>query len=301
MYVRTVSGHNGGQDYRFTSNPLTWPYHLPSISNLLTRRCSFAFSPAVQMVFSVATLLVVGKYLEPFWGTREFVKFVLLVNVWAALGCVIWTVLSYLLRISSSYAIFPDVAYGGFGGVISGFAVAGKQLVPEFETPVFGFIPARMRHMPLLLLLSNFMWHLLGIPASSYSFVVTGTLTAWIYLRYFQQRPGLPTAADGSSAAVVRGDRSDATSFLGFFPETIQPTLSKIFCLSRAPAAAPPVTRSDFIKNGPAAPHSADPAIPVNLEAERRRLAALQQVDARIAKMKAKSTASLPGTPIAAK
>lgn len=251
------------------------------------------------MVFSVGTLLVAGKYLESFWGTREFVKFVLLVNVASALGCVIWTVGSFVLRFSELPVILPDIPYGGFGGVISAFAVAGKQLVPEYETPIFGFIPARMRHMPLVLLFSNFAWHLLGFPASSYSFVVTGTFTAWIYLRYFQLRPGLPTAADGTTS-MVRGDRSDATSFIGFLPETIQPTLSKIFNCGRGPSSVPPVTRSDFTNNTPPAAKKSATAVPVDLEAERRRLSALQQVDARIAKMKAKSTASMSSTPIAA-
>lgn len=261
------------------------------------------------MVISVITLLLAGKYLEPFWGTREFVKFVFIVNVWSALGCVVFTLLNYATTRHPSADIFPEIPYGGFGGVISGLAVVGKQLIPEYEMPIFGIIPARMRHMPMVLIGSNIAWHLVGLPASSYSFVISGTFTAWIYLRYLQQRPGLlPTNSDGSTAT-VRGDRSDATSFIGFFPEIIQPTLSKIFCCARASSMpAPPVSRSDFVKthaSAAAAALSNDTGIlsssnagissssrPVDLEAERRRLNALQQVDERIAKMKAKSSAS---------
>lgn len=258
------------------------------------------FVSLLQMVLSVATLLVAGKYLEPFWGTREFLKFVVLVNVWAAVGCVVWTLIGYDYISHDAALILPDVPYGGFGGVISGLAVVGKQLVPEYETPIFGFIPARMRHMPLMLLCSNFLWHLLGFPASSYSFVVTGTFTAWIYLRYFQQRPGLSTSADGSTT-IVKGDRSDATSLIGFLPEFIQPYLLKMFCCGNSSVPAPPVSRADFIKPSSTASNASSHAVPVDLEAERRRLQALQQVDARIAKMKAKSSASLPNTPVSNK
>jgi hypothetical protein len=250
------------------------------------------------MVLSLITLLVVGQYLEPFWGTKEFAKFVIMVNAWASLGCCFWNVFSYLTSGDETGValLFPTVPYGGFGGVISAFAVAGRQLIPEFESPIiFGLIPARVKHMPLLLLISNGIWHLLGFPVSSYSFTFAGTLTAWIYLRYFQIRfntaQSLPSP-NNTADNVIRGDRSEATSFIGFFPEILHPILNKIcFC---CPVVVTPVSNA-FLPHGrqessnTSTFKSSNPTS-IDLEAEKRRLQALQQVDARIAKMKASRT-----------
>lgn len=247
----------------------------------------------IDMVLSVITLLVVGRYLEPFWGTREFVKFVVLINASAGLGCVVWSVFGFLSSDSTTgiALLFPTVPYGGFGGVISAFAVAGRQLIPEYESPIlFGLIPARVKHLPLLLLFTNAIWHFLGFPASSYSFTFVGTLTAWIYLRYYQARfdanTSLPSP-DGISPKPTYGDRSDATSFIGFFPDSLHPVMNKLcFC---CPLSTPLVSHHSSTfqhENKPVTITSGN----VDLEAERRRLHALQQVDARIAKMKAHRT-----------
>lgn len=218
-----------------------------------------------------------------------------LINASAGLGCVVWSVFGFLTSDSTTgiSLLFPKVPYGGFGGVISAFAVAGRQLIPEYESPIiFGLIPARVKHMPLLLLCTNAIWHFLGFPASSYSFTFVGTLTAWIYLRYYQARFDANTSLpshDGTSPKPTYGDRSEATSFIGFFPDTLHPFLNKLFfcCPLSAPLASH--TSSSFQQEAKSVPSTINTSN-VDLEAERRRLHALQQVDARIAKMKAHRT-----------
>lgn len=262
------------------------------------------------MVLSIATLLVVGKYLEPFWGMKEFVKFVVMVNAWSGLGCVVWNVGAYVTSSTEAATalLFPIVPYGGFGGVVSAFAVVGRQLIPEYEMPILGVIPFRMKHVPFLLLITNGVWHMLGFPVSSYSFTFVGTLTAWIYLRYFQVRSDAhlpvtqgqsPSSADANQA-IVKGDRSDATSFIGFFPDVFHPVLNKVFfCCALSPLSLSTSSSARSFaglvtsSNAQATP-SAPPALPADLEADRRRLSALQQVDARIAKMKAAKVQSTP-------
>ena len=267
------------------------------------------------MVISTMTLLVVGRYLEPFWGMREFIKFVVMVNAWSGLGCVIWNVGAYLTTPTEAATalLFPLVPYGGFGGVISAFSVVGRQLVPEYEMPMMGVIPFRMKHVPLLLLITNGVWHLLGFPVSSYSFTFVGTLTAWVYLRYFQilsssvdgqQLPLNASSANGTTSAnpsvIVKGDRSDATSFIGFFPEMLHPMLNKVFfCCPLSMTSSSSFSRSLNILSSASSTTassvmSTPPALPADLEAERRRLSALQQVDARIAKMKAAKAQASP-------
>ena len=262
------------------------------------------------MVLSLATLFVVGKYLEPFWGMREFVKFVVMVNAWSGLGCVIWNVGAFVTSSTegATALLFPLVPYGGFGGVVSAFAVVGRQLIPEHEMPILGVIPFRMKHVPFLLLITNGIWHLLGFPVSSYSFTFVGTFTAWIYLRYFQVRTDahLPVtqgqaSTDGtpSGHSIVKGDRSDATSFIGFFPDVFHPALNKVFfCCPLSPISlsnpSPVRSSTNFAATSTVSINNTPPTLPADLEAERRRLSALQQVDARIAKIKASKALASP-------
>jgi hypothetical protein len=267
----------------------------------------------------VATLLLVGRYLEPFWGTREFVKFVLLVSGFGGLGCEAWNVSRFVLGSGSSDAtqlMWPLVPYGGFGGVVSAFAVVGKQLIPDYEMTIFAFVPVRVKSLPLILLASNALWHLLGFPVSSYSFIFTGTITSWIYLRYYQRRTLLPESAsvedqtsppsngisanqNSNASNTVIGDRRDSMAFISFFPESTHAILNKV-CFCCAISVSPPDILPLHLPLSPGfntshhrlEPKNESPTPPPDVEAQRRRLLALQQVDARIAKMKASKAAS---------
>ena len=192
----------------------------------------------------------------------------------------------------------PDFPYGGFGGVISAFAVAGKQLIPDVEMPVLGIIPARVKHMPMVLLLTNAIWHILGIPASSYSFVFTGTITAWIYLRFFQRRDYLlsfSSESPESSPSSLVGDPSESFSFVTFFPEALHPILFRVgFSPSPSNFTILPLTTRTLNSDSYDYPMT-ESVLSEPQDAERRRLKALQQVDARIAQMKA-SRAGQPTT-----
>lgn len=274
------------------------------------------------MFFSMATLWMVGQYLEPLWGTREYVKFVLLMNVWGAVGTWTASVLLYSLGLAGWSIIDPWRPYGGFGGVIAAFAVVGKQLIPEYELPIAFLIPCRVKHFPLLLLCSSIFSTLLDLPRTSFFFIFFDTIAAWSYLRYYQKRiisVAAEQSADASSASMdetvsgtspqapiqktVFGDKSDATAPVTFFPDALQPFAQKVFFCFGPSSNMPnilPLHIGDFSVLAHPAPQSPPSAIlstsfqgstpsaaVPDLERERKRLAALQQVDARIAKMKA--------------
>lgn len=50
---------------------------LVSVHSVLTQD----FLHSVQLGASVLALLLAGKHLEPFWGSREFIKFIVFVNL----------------------------------------------------------------------------------------------------------------------------------------------------------------------------------------------------------------------------
>jgi hypothetical protein len=44
---------------------------------------------------SIAPLLIVGRLLEPFWGSKEFLKFIVFVNFFASANTFVLAVLLY--------------------------------------------------------------------------------------------------------------------------------------------------------------------------------------------------------------
>ena len=68
-----------------------------------------------------------------------------------------------------------------------------------------------MQHLPLLVLLLSLTVELVLFDTGSFSFGFVGLMSSWIYLRWFQERPGN-----------VTGDPSDEFKFSTFFPEQMQ-------------------------------------------------------------------------------
>ncbi|CAG8736239.1 19646_t:CDS:2, partial [Racocetra persica] len=96
----------------------------------------FLETDPISLIGSVITMAACGKYLERAWGSKDFLKFVGIILI----GVTLATFLTYLLE----YAITGDEYYlfevqaNGMVGVICGFLVALKQLVPEHlvQTPL---------------------------------------------------------------------------------------------------------------------------------------------------------------------
>jgi len=48
-----------------------------------------------QLIVSIAALLIVGRLLEPFWGSKEFLKFIFFVNFFASANTFVLAVFLY--------------------------------------------------------------------------------------------------------------------------------------------------------------------------------------------------------------
>ncbi|XP_073281624.1 rhomboid-like protein 19, partial [Primulina huaijiensis] len=103
---------------------------IPFAWNLIT--AGYIERSIYGVVISTIGLLFIGKLLEPIWGSREFLKFIFAVNFLTSV-CVFITAISlYYITREESYLYIP---ISGFQGVLSGFLVGIKQIMPDQELP----------------------------------------------------------------------------------------------------------------------------------------------------------------------
>jgi hypothetical protein len=165
--------------------------------------------------------------LEPFWGSREFLKFIVFVNVFACTNTFVLAIFLYFVTRQGDYLYAP---ISGFHGVLAGFLVAVKQINPEQEIPPL--LQLRAKWSPSLFVAFAILSSLFAAkPIQFVPFIVYGTYGAWLYLRYFQRKP----------EAGLKGDSSAEFAFATFFPQPMQPFVSpvsaiceKIFCRQRS-------------------------------------------------------------------
>lgn len=172
---------------------------------------------------NIIALLFFGRYLEPIWGGQELLKFVALVNLTSGVTTFFSMILIYLSTKNEAILLYP---FCGFGGVVIGFAVAMKQLIPDTELKVALVVPVRakvpphhitpplahcsIQFFPALFLIAALVVTMLGLPVYPLPHTIFGLISSWIYLRFLQIKGDL------------QGDRSDTFSFVSFFPEFMQ-------------------------------------------------------------------------------
>ena len=198
---------------------------LPYVWNVFT--CSYFEQRVVSLVASCISLLVLGSVLEPVWGSKEFLKFLFLVNL--SVGCC-----AFVACLITYFALYKEqMLYGklsGFQGCIAALVVGIKQVMPDQEIVFLKFVTIKVKHFPLLLVTAAVAGNFLGLPMDILLFVAFGTFNSWVYLRFLQTHP----------QSRLQGDPSEHFSFAGFFPEFMQSTieivtvpLSKLFRLNR--------------------------------------------------------------------
>lgn len=179
--------------------------------NLLT--AGYVEQTVHGVVSSTIGLLFIGKLLEPIWGSREFLKFIFIVNFLTSVGVFITTISLYYVTMQESYLYTP---LSGFSGVLSGLLVGIKQIIPDQE---FSPLKIKVKWLPsIMLLLAIVISFFTMEPATYLPVLIFGTYTGWIYLRYFQRK----------QETGFKGDPSDEFAFSTFFPEPIRPVIDPI-------------------------------------------------------------------------
>ncbi|KAJ8760231.1 hypothetical protein K2173_011643 [Erythroxylum novogranatense] len=165
------------------------------------------------VVISVLCLLVMGRLLEPIWGSKEFLKFIIVVNLLTSM-CVFITAISfYYITRQETYLYMP---ISGFQGVLSGFLVGMKQIIPDQE---LSLLRIKAKWFPsIMLLIAIALSFFTAEPVTYLPTIIFGTYLSWLYLRYLQGKP----------ETKLRGDPSDDFAFSTFFPDFLRPVIDPI-------------------------------------------------------------------------
>ncbi|GAQ91651.1 hypothetical protein KFL_008260030 [Klebsormidium nitens] len=252
---------------------------IPMAWNLLT--AGYIEKSLLSAIVNVLAVLFIGKTLEPIWGSKEFLKFIVLVNLFTGASTFATMIFLYFCTMNEDF-LYPKIS--GFHGVVAGFLVAIKQLMPDQEITAFFVFKFRAKHVPSLFVLVSVVLSLLaGDAVQLLPFILFGTYGSWLYLRFFQTR----------SESNLRGDPSDEFGFDTFFPEVVRPAirpvttiLSKIFCGRRS---AEGEEGTGHILGGKPLPGS-DPA-----EATRRRERGARALEERLAAAAQNATGAADG------
>ncbi|KAL2895439.1 Rhomboid-like protein 19 [Bienertia sinuspersici] len=169
---------------------------IPFAWNLLT---AGYFEQTVAV--STFALLFIGKLLEPIWGSKEFVKFIIVVNLLTYVCVFITAIALYYATRLELYLYMP---ISGFHGVLSGFLVGIKQIIPDQELSVFGIAKIKAKWLPsIMILLSVTASFFLADSAAYLPMIIFGTYMSWIYLRYLQRRSETNFRGDPSDEPVI--------------------------------------------------------------------------------------------------
>ncbi|KAL4556673.1 hypothetical protein LXL04_034828 [Taraxacum kok-saghyz] len=174
--------------------------------NLLT--AGYVEQTVYGVVSSTIGLVLIGKVLEPIWGSREFLKFIFIVNFLTSVCVFITTISLYYVTMQESYLYTP---LSGFSGVLAGLLVGIKQIIPDQE---FSPLKIKVKWLPSMMVLLGICvsFFTMEAAASYLPVLIFGTYTGWIYLRYFQRK----------QETGFKGDPSPEFAFSTFFPEFLR-------------------------------------------------------------------------------
>lgn len=149
---------------------------------------------APNLLVVVLALLYSAKALQPEWGDRECIRFVVLVNVLHLSASWLCMVLLYVL-FREEHFLFARL--GGCAGLLGALSVAIKQQVAQGRLPSDaqpGWLAAVLPHVVVVQLCwSTAVLVLLRAgPLDELLLAANGTVAAWVYLRFYQARPGRP-------------------------------------------------------------------------------------------------------------
>ncbi|KAJ9175587.1 hypothetical protein P3X46_014129 [Hevea brasiliensis] len=184
---------------------------IPFAWNLLT--AGYIEQSLYGLVVSTLCVLVMGKLLEPVWGSKEFLKFIFIVNFLTSVCVFITTIALYYITRQENYLYMP---ISGFQGVLSGFLVGMKQIIPDQE---LSLLRIKTKWLPSIALLLATAVSFFTPDSTTYlPTIIFGTYVSWIYLRYLQRKP----------EAKLRGDPNDDFAFSTFFPDYFRPVIDPI-------------------------------------------------------------------------
>lgn len=199
---------------------------LPCVWNLITG--GLVCTNVVEVLVMIMALLLLARIIEPVYGSTEFLKLILVVDFAASTAtfCIAYIIFLSAPDDRKGRTLYKE--FSGFHGLLAALLVAVKQIMPDHEVILAGFLRLKAAHFPSVYVLASTVviaalqsWHCLA-------FLYLGTYFAWLYLRFFQHQP----------ETSIMGDPSEDFKFSSFFPaaaagpiEAAAGVLGKVFRL----------------------------------------------------------------------
>lgn len=240
------------------------------------------FEPNIfKMIVCVVLFFFLGRIIERLWMTERLLKFLGITHVVTGVICFVFNSLSAILTANSdksSHHLFG--AKYGCGGIVAAIMVAYALEWPTLKLPIatkkfIGDDVSTIKCISLLLFFVS-LTSTFGIPWHDTQIIWLHTTAAWVYLRFFERHDG------------YSGNNFDHFAFHCFFPElcrkVIEPAsdiawrvLNCYGCLSTESGEGFKALRGHG--------SSGTQNLPSAQVAERRRLRALKELDAKLAQL----------------
>ena len=145
-------------------------------------------------------ILLYSKMLEPLWGPYECIIFYFVTTTLVAVSISFIYFIAYASTFNE--LLLFNISIHGLGGLLGGFTVAIKQIMPDTLLINTSLLRLRQDHLPLLLVLFASLLCLIGLTDLTYVLMLLmGILIGWIYLRFFQKHKN-GTRGDSSGTFV---------------------------------------------------------------------------------------------------
>lgn len=158
-----------------------------------------------QVLLNIAVVAVCSKLIEPLWGELQVLVFFAVVNIGVALACAMFYYILYMFTWDPE--LLFSVHIRGLAGYLAGATVAVKQIMPD--SPVLDTPAGRItnRNVPLFtIFIALMLWFIGFVDGTKPTMVVSGVLTSWTYLRFYQRH------TNGT-----RGDMADNFTFARYY------------------------------------------------------------------------------------
>eukprot|EP00118_Oscarella_pearsei_P008465 m.43721 g.43721 ORF g.43721 m.43721 type:complete len:377 (+) comp33470_c0_seq3:30-1160(+) len=167
-----------------------------------------------NVLIDIGVTIMAAQMLEPLWTSREFLKYIAVVNVGSSVLTSLVFVVFYIV-FRSDRLLFTS--FHGYVGVVAGLLVACKQVMPDYSLVSTSFIKIKIQLLPLIFFLSSIAVTLTGVTSLDFPTLIgAAIIVGWLYLRFYQPHKEM------------KGDMSESFAFATFFPEKIQPCLQTI-------------------------------------------------------------------------
>uniref|UniRef100_A0A1I8HJI4 Transmembrane protein 115 n=1 Tax=Macrostomum lignano TaxID=282301 RepID=A0A1I8HJI4_9PLAT len=166
------------------------------------------------VIIDIVTLFFSNTLLEPLWGQRELMKYLLIVTVMSGLMCFFLCYFLYLF--TYSLQIIFNTHIHGMIAYAAAITVAVRQTLPDDIILSLPIANIKNQHLSFICMLIVICMTLLHLVNFVYCFLfISGILVSWTYLRFYQKH------GNGH-----HGDHSDSFEFARFFPNHLVPPVS---------------------------------------------------------------------------